>query len=150
YPLHATIREGWIPEPATRGGALSSLGDHRVLLGTGDGHLYVIDAPAKPDGFKVHELATVVPANRAEFAKAFGGSSRQPKLSKDWRGLGPPAVQTWRFRVADVMAAIDGDNVRIFASHHYWKAKEQCYVVRVSQLTTSLSNLEQNIDQAQW
>lgn len=149
YPLHATVREGWIPEPATRGGALSMLGE-RILLGTGDGHLYVIDAPAKRDGFKVHELDTVVPANREEFAKAFGGSARQPRLTKDWRGFGPPAVQTWRFRVADVMATVDGDKVRILASHHYWKAQEKCFVIRLSQLTTSASDLEQSIAKARW
>lgn len=149
YPLRATIREGWVPEPATRGGGLTMVGD-RVLLGTGDGHLYVIDAPAEREGFKVKELATRVPANREEFAKALGGSSRQPTKSKDWRGLGPPAVQTWRFRVADVLAKVDGDNVRVLASHHFWNVDQQCFVVRVSELTSSLSNLEQGIAKAQW
>jgi cytochrome c2 len=149
YPLKATIREGWIPEPATRGGALTMIGD-RVLLVTGDGHLYAIDAPASRDGFKVKPLDNVVPANREEFAKAFGGSARQPKLSRDWRGLGPPAVQTWRFRVADAVASVDGDNVRLLASHHYWNAQQECFVVRVSELTASLSNLEQSIAGAKW
>lgn len=149
YPLHATIREGWLPAPATRGGALTMIGD-RVLLGTGDGHLYVIDAPSTRDGFKIQELGAVVPANREEFAKAFGGSSRQPTKSKDWRGFGPPAVQTWRFRIADVVAAVEGDNVRILASHHYWNAQQECFVVRVSELTTSLPDLEQSITKAQW
>jgi cytochrome c2 len=149
YPLRATIREGWMPEPATRGGGLSMVGD-RVLLGVGDGDLYVIDAPAERDGFKVQKLGTVVPANRDEFAKAFGGSSRQPKRSKDWRELGPPKVQTWRFRVADVVASVDGDNVRIFASHHHWNAQNECVAVRVSQLTASLQDLEQSAAQAQW
>jgi aldose sugar dehydrogenase len=149
YPLRATIREGWVPEPATRGGGLTMLGD-RVLLGTGDGHLYVIDAPAAPEGFKIQELGTRVPANREEFAKAFGGSPRQPKRSIDWREHGPPKVQTWRFRVADVVAAVNGESVRIFASHHYWKAQDECFVVRVSELTTPLRDLQQNISQAQW
>lgn len=149
YPLRATVRKGWIPAPATRGGGLTMLGD-RILLGTGDGHLYVIDAPADRDGFKIHELDTIVPANREEFARAFGGSSRQPTLTKDWRGFGPPAVQTWRFRVADVVAAVDGDNVRIFASHHYWNAQQACFFVRLSELTASLSNLEQSVAAAQW
>lgn len=154
YPLRATIREGWIPEPATRGGGLSMLGK-QVLLGTGDGHLYLIDAPAidaqgERDGFKVHELGARVPANREEFAQAFGGSSRQPKRSIDWREHGPPRVQTWRFRVADVVAALDGDDVRILASHHYWKAEDECFVVRVSQLTAPLQALQQGIAQAQW
>lgn len=149
YPVRATIREGWIPEPATRGGGLTMIGD-RVLLGTGDGHIYVIDAPADRDGFKVQELNARVPLNREEFAKAYGGSSRQPRKSRDWRGLGPPAVQTWRFRVADVVAIPDGDNVRILASHHQFNAQEQCFFVRISQLTTAAADLEQSIARAQW
>lgn len=149
YPLHATIREGWIPAPATRGGALTMIGN-RVLLGTGDGHLYVIDVPPERDGFKVHQLDALVPANREEFAKALGGSARQPKRSRDWRGFGPPAVQTWRFRVADVVAAVDGDEVRILASHHYWDARKKCYFVRISELPAALSNLERSIAAAQW
>ncbi|HEY0682628.1 MAG TPA: PQQ-dependent sugar dehydrogenase [Steroidobacter sp.] len=149
YPLRATIREGWIPEPETRGGSLTLLGD-RILFATGDGHLYVIDAPADPAGFKIQELATRVPANREEFANAFGGSSRQPTRTADWRAQGAPKVQTWRFRVADIAAAVEGDDVRILASHHYWKAQEQCFVVRVSQLTTPLKNLQQAISGAQW
>jgi cytochrome c2 len=149
YPLRATIREGWIPEPATRGGGLTMVGD-RVLLGVGDGNLYVIEVANQRDGFKVQQLGTVVPANREDFAKAFGGSPRQPKRSKDWREDGPPKVQTWRFRVADVLAAADGDNVRVFASHHYWKAQDECVAVRVSELTASLSNLEQSAAQGQW
>jgi cytochrome c2 len=149
YPLRATIREGWIPEPATRGGGLTMVGD-RVLLGTGDGHLYFIDAPAEGDGFKVTPLATQVPANREEFAKAFGGSARQPKRSMDWREAGPPRIQTWRFRVADVVAGVEGDNVHVFASHHYWNAKDECFVARVSELTAPLANFEQSVAKAQW
>lgn len=149
YPLHATIREGWIREPATRGGGLHPL-DDRVLLGTGDGHLYVIDVPEDRNGFKVEELPTVVPLNREEFAAAFGGSSRSPKYSRDWKETGPPKVQTWRFRVADVIAAVDGDRVRIFASHHYWQAQGECFVVRVSELSASLRDLSQSVAKAQW
>lgn len=149
YPLKAILREGWIPEPATRGGGMSLLGD-RVLLATGDGHLYVIDAPAQRAGFKVTELPAQVPLNREAFAKAFGGSARQPKRSRDWHEEGAPKVQTWRFRVADVATALDGDNVRIFASHHYWKAQDECVAVRVSELTVPMRNLEQSISQGQW
>lgn len=149
YPLHATIREGWLPQPATRGGGMDLLGD-RVLLGTGDGHLYVVDVPEDRSRFKVQELATRVPANREEFAAAFGGSTHSPTRSKDWHESGPPKVQTWRFRVADVITAVDGDRVRIFASHHYWNAQESCFVVRISALTASLGNLSQSVAQAPW
>lgn len=149
YSLRAILREGWIPEPATRGGGLTLIGD-RVVLGTGDGHLYVLDMPMAGDDFKVRELDTQVPLNREEFAKAFGGSSRQPKFSKDWREDGPPKVQTWRFRVADVVAAVNGDDVRIYASHHHWNAQDECFVVRVSVLQASLLDLEQSVARGTW
>jgi aldose sugar dehydrogenase len=149
YSLQAVIREGWIPEPATRGGGMHMLDGDRVLLGTGDGLLYVLSVPKDRAGFKVEPVATRVPLNREEFASAFGGSSRSPKRSIEWREAGPPRVQTWRFRVADVTAALDGDNVRIFASHHYWNEQDECFVVRVSELTTSLQALP-NVADAQW
>ncbi|MET0535493.1 MAG: PQQ-dependent sugar dehydrogenase, partial [Steroidobacter sp.] len=149
YSLHAVIHEGWVPEPATRGGAMHMLDGDRVLLGTGDGQLYVLSVPEDRAGFKVAPVSTQVPLNREEFAKAFGGSSRAPKRSVDWGEVGPPKVQTWRFRVADVTAAIDGDNVRIFASHHYWKEEGECFAVRVSELSTSLHDLP-NVGNAQW
>ena len=149
YPLHVTFREGWIPEPATRGGGLHQL-DERVLLATGDGHLYVIDRPAEREGFKIEQLPTRVPLNREEFAAAFGGSARSPKRSVEWSERGPPKVQTWRFRVADTLAVVEGDHVRILASHHYWKAEQECFIVRVSELSASLHNLAQSVAQAQW
>jgi len=150
YSVQAVVREGWVPEPATRGGGMNMLDGDRVLLGTGDGTLYVLNVPQDRAAFKVEPVATRVPLNREEFAKAFGGSSRSPKRSIDWHDAGPPKVQTWRFRTADIEAALDGDNVRIFASHHYWKEQEGCFVVRVSEMTTSLKSLPQNVGNAQW
>jgi cytochrome c2 len=150
YSVQAVTREGWVPEPATRGGGMNMLDGERVLLGTGDGSLYVLNVPKDRAGFKVEQVATRVPLNREEFARAFGGSSRSPKRSIDWHDRGPPKVQTWRFRTADIEAAVDGANVRIFASHHYWKEQEGCFVVRVSELSTSLQSLPQNVGNAQW
>jgi aldose sugar dehydrogenase len=150
YPLRAVMREGWIPEPATRGGGLQVLNGDRVLLVTGEGHMYLLNVPADPAGFSVQELAMRVPANREEFAKALGGSARSPKRSTDWGEAGAPRVQTWRFRVADVKAIVDGDKVRIFASHHYWKEQGECIVVRVSETSTTLTDLLENVGEAQW
>jgi len=149
YSVQAVMREGWIPEPATRGGGMNMLNGDRVLLGTGDGSLYVLSVPKDRADFKVEPVATRVPLNREEFAKAFGGSPRSPKRSTDWSEKGPPKVQTWRFRMADIEALVDGDQVRIFASHHYWKEQDGCFVVRVSELSTSLQALP-NVDNAPW
>jgi cytochrome c2 len=147
YPLRIVSHAGIVPTPATRGGGLSTLGK-QVLLGTGDGHLYVLSW----DDERLHanELPTRVPANREEFAAAFGGSSQAPKRSIDYSEAGPPRVQTWRFRVADVIAQERGDTVRILASHHFWKATEQCFVVRVSQVEAPRATLATSIGAGVW
>ncbi len=45
---------------------------------------------------------------------------------------------------------MDGDNVHVFASHHYWNAKDECFVARVSELTAPLATFEQSVAKAQW
>jgi len=150
YTVQATSHEGWIPMPATRGGGLDRIGE-RVLLGTGDGFLYLLEVPTdsgKP--LQIEKLATRVPHNREEFAAAFGGSPSAPKRSSEYSEAGPPRVQTWRFRVADVIAKSAGERVRIFASHHYWKADEQCFVVRISELDASALDPVSSVAQGEW
>jgi cytochrome c2 len=149
YTVQATYREGWVPVPATRGGGLDRLGD-RILLGTGDGALYLLDLP--PDGTapRLEPLKTRVPNNRDEFAAAFGGSSRAPTRSSEYSEAGAPRVQTWRFRVADVIARVQGDHVQIFASHHHWKGDEDCFVVQVSTIEAPLADFANKIAEAQW
>jgi cytochrome c2 len=149
YTLQATSYEGYVPAPATRGGGLDRLGD-RVLLGTGDGYLYLVDVPPGAGAPKVEKLATRVPHNRDEFAAAFGGSATAPLRSAEYSEAGPPRVQTWRFRVADVIARSEGEHVRIFASHHWWKPEEECFVVRVSALEVPAAQLIEAVGHAQW
>jgi aldose sugar dehydrogenase len=146
YVLRVRSNEGLIAAPATRGGGLDRL-DDRVLLGTGDGNLYTLRVTT--DDVKAHELQIRVPANREEFARAFGGSATAPPVGRSWKEL-VAEVQTWRFRVGDVITQVDGDSVHIFASHHFWKQQEQCFVVRVSQLDTRLSELEQITGPGAW
>ena len=149
YTVQATSHEGYVPPPATRGGGLDHLGN-RVLLGTGDGYLYLVDVPQGEGAPKIEKLATRVPHNRDEFAAAFGGSATAPTRSSEYSEAGPPKVQTWRFRVADVIAKREGDNVRILASHHWWKPEGKCFVVRVSELPLSAAQIPAGVDQAQW
>jgi aldose sugar dehydrogenase len=146
YVLRVRSHQGAIAFPATRGGGLDRLGD-RLLLGTGDGRLYALRVAG--DDLQAHELALRIPANRAEFAAAFGGSSTAPRLLSGYVEK-EPAVRTWRFRVADVITQIDGDVVRIFASHHFWKQKEQCFAVRVSRLETRLGDIERASGPGDW
>jgi hypothetical protein len=77
------------------------------------------------------------------------GSAISPLLASGYKELAPVA-QTWRFRVADVIAQVDGDSLRIFASHHVWKPQEQCFAVRVSQLDTRLGELERSAGPGEW
>jgi cytochrome c2 len=146
YVLRVRSHEGAVEVPATRGCGLDRL-DDRVLLGTGDGSLYTLRVAG--DDLQANRLALRVPANREEFAAAFQGSATSPRLAGGYAEKAP-GVQTWRFRVADVIAQVDGDVVRIFASHHFWKQQEQCFVVRVSQLETRLSALERASGPGTW
>ena len=98
YPLQLVSHTGVVPKPATRGGGLDRLGE-RVLLGSGDGMLYLL-TPAGNE-LKVQKLPTRVPLNREEFAAAFGGSAVAPERSADYSEAGPPRVQTWRFLYGD-------------------------------------------------
>jgi cytochrome c2 len=146
YVLLVRSHEGLIAPPATRGGGLDRLGD-RLLLGTGDGHLYTLRAAG--GAIEARPLQLRVPLNRDEFAAAFDGNAIAPALGSGYREH-EPKVQTWRFRVADVIAQVDGDSVRIFASHHIWKPQEHCFAVRVSQLETRLSEIERTAGPGEW
>ena len=146
YALRIRSHEGAVAAPATRGGGLDHLGD-RILLGTGDGHLYTLRIAG--DDLQAHELAVRVPANREQFASAFKGSAVAPRVASNFVEH-EPEVQTWRFRVADVIAQVDGEAVHVFASHHFWKAEEQCFVVRVSQWDTTLAQIDRASGPGQW
>ncbi len=146
YALRVRSHEGAVAVPATRGGGLDRLGD-RILLGTGDGHLYTVRVAG--DELTAHELAARVPANREEFAAAFKGSAVAPRLASNFKEDGPE-VQTWRFRVADLIAQVDGDAVQVFASHHFWKPAERCFVVRVSQWDTTLAQIDRASGPGAW
>jgi cytochrome c2 len=149
YSLQVTQLQGLVPMPATRGGGLDQIGD-AVLLGTGDGHLYLLHPSATDASMRVEELPQVVPSNREEFAAAFGGSARSPTKAVDWTEKGEPRVQTWRFRVADVIAQSLGETTRIFASHHYWNAQQECFIVRVSMIEGATNDLANSLRGAQW
>jgi len=43
-------------------------------------------------------------------------------------------VESQWFRVADVKIQSHGENLRLFASHHYWNSDQSCFGVRVSVL----------------
>jgi cytochrome c2 len=131
YNLKLTSYLGYVKRPAVRGGGLSEFGDH-ALLATGDGYLYLLDST--PTSLSAKPLQIRVPLNGEEFAAAVGGKYQEPQRSSEYGAGAPPGVQTWRFRTADVIAETLGDHMRIFASHHYWKDAQKCFVLRVSSI----------------
>jgi len=132
YPVELETYENPVPRSVVFGGALAVVGD-RYLLATGDGHLYTFSWPAGGKLEKPRLLPNLVPYNSDDFildshthwSEADANSARADELK---------GVQTWQFRVADVLVKSDGHHLRVFASHHYWNRKDQCFTVRVSAL----------------
>jgi cytochrome c2 len=149
YNVREVVHAGLIPMPATRGGGLHLIGS-RILLGTGDGHLYLLTPKPNSDEIEKQELPSVVPANREEFARSFGGSAHAPERSSGYSEAGPPKVQTWRMRIADVITQSSGDKLTILASHHFWKEDQACMVVRVSALDVDANDLAGSMRAATW
>jgi glucose/arabinose dehydrogenase len=121
-----------VPKSFVRGGALAVVGD-RYLLATGDGHLYVFGWPAGGKLVKPRLLPNRVPFNPQQFIldshTHWDESIANTSAADDMKG-----VQTWQFRVADVLVKEDGERLQVFVSHHYWNARDKCFTVRVSML----------------
>lgn len=114
YPVELTFYEGVIPRPAASGGGMQELGDD-ILLVTGEGEFHLFRWDESSGELALRTLPYRVPINRDEFVALYGAN---------W--------ESYRFRVGDLLLQSRGDTLRIFVSHHYWKAAERCYVVRVS------------------
>jgi cytochrome c2 len=136
YTLHMMIYRDSIPSTDVRGGGISLIGD-QYLLATGDGRMYVFHWQKGNDAFSIKQLPYTVPANIQEFTadanpEGYAGKPNGGDAADRLQG-----VQTWQFRVADVRVQEQGDHVRVFASHHFWKRAQKCFVVRVSSLSGS-------------
>jgi aldose sugar dehydrogenase len=139
YNLRLTSYAGQIPMPEVRGGGITSLGNE-FLLGTGDGHLYVFTLAKDSSGLSIRPLSYRVPLNGEEFAADVDRPYGQP-LGSFAESTEGEEIQAWRFRVGDVLAREHGDHVELFASHHYWKSAERCFVMRVSMLRGTRAQL---------
>ena len=120
YELTVTEYRNFVPRSFTEEGGISSFLD-RYLWATGDGDLYVFNRAEDTGKLDIERLKQRVPLNAAEFSAAMAGI---------------PVALEW-FRVADVLVQETTEGVRIFASHHFWKADQQCFVMRVSLLEGS-------------
>lgn len=129
YNLSLITHRGRIGHAAVRGGGFTKLGE-RLLLATGDGYLYLLNP--HNETLDAQELPLRIPLNGEEFAKAVGGEYKQPVSGRQYGAGAPSLVQTWRFRVADILAQDLGDRVRLFASHHHWDGEKRCFSLRIS------------------
>ncbi len=137
YNVRAVSYENYLPAPAVRGGGIAHIGE-QFLLATGDGYLYVFGWHNASDAIDVRRLPYRVPANGDEFAADNGGRPWHTPLGTDELKLsGEDAgstVITWWFRVTGILTQEDGEHVRVFVAHDYWKRAEKCWVERVSLL----------------
>jgi cytochrome c2 len=134
YDLRLTRYQRVVDLPRARGGGLAASvtgDDTRFLLVTGDGLVYTFgpgDGALDP-----RRLPYPVPLNAAEF-----------------RRDAPDGILHDRFRVADVLARDRGDTLELYASHHWWRAADRCFVTRVSVLAGPRAALLAGTAPAAW
>jgi aldose sugar dehydrogenase len=140
YNLDAEAFPG--PNSQVHGGALGRIGDGYLLL-TGDGHLYTFDLNTRTNSPDFVRLPYRVPINGDEFAAAAGRPWTTAPLSAEgeYNASGRPVLNPEMFRAYGLLVQEIGTNVRIFASHVYWKAAEECWVERVSMLESDRAAL---------
>jgi cytochrome c2 len=122
YALKITEYRKLITPSPSVGGAVVAFRDH-FLLASGVGDLFLLSRSANGE-LSSRPLAPAVPINWHDFEHTFGH-----------------ADEVSSFRTADLLVQDLGERVRLFASHHYWKADERCFVVRVSMLEADSAQL---------
>jgi aldose sugar dehydrogenase len=127
YGLQLTIYRDWVPRSRRFGGGLAALGND-YLLATGDGELYVFNEAAPSRTLQIARLPRHVPLNTAEFIA--GATAIYSNAASAW-------FEDDRFRVGGLLVQELDGKLRVFASHHYWHADRQCFVMRVSMLEAS-------------
>ena len=123
YGLKVTEYRALIsPSPAS-GGAVAAWRD-RFLVANGVGELFLVSRTPGSRLLTSQHLQQSVPINWRDFEHTFG---QQEDVTY--------------FRTADLLAQDLGDKVRLFATHHYWKLDQKCFVVRVSMLEADSERL---------
>jgi len=110
------------PSPAT-GGAVAAFRDG-FMVANGVGDLFLVNHAPGSHELTSHHLKQSVPINWHDFEHTFG---QQEDVTY--------------FRTADLLVQDLGAKVRLFSTHHYWKAEQKCFVVRVSMLETDSESL---------
>jgi cytochrome c2 len=133
YELAITSFRSWIPQPNTQQGGITTFGT-RYLLSTGDGDLYTFDRPPPGHPLEMQKLPRRVPMNAADFA----ASMREMPIELRW------------FRVADILVRQTASGVEVYASHHFWKADQACFVLRISAFEGREVDFIGNAGDASW
>jgi cytochrome c2 len=144
YNLNVETYSGAFSHSAVHGGALARIGDRYLLL-TGDGHLNVFSLDNGADSLKVTPLPYRVPINGDEFAKAAGRPWSD--MPGEWGQLetlkvkpGNEVLNTEWFRTYGLLVQEAGTELRVFVSHVYWHAAQECWVEQVSMLKSDLNS----------
>jgi cytochrome c2 len=123
YALKVTEYSALVPESTATGGAIAPLRD-KFVVANGIGEMVLVSKTAGSGVLTSQHLSQPVPINWHDFERTFG---EQEDLTY--------------FRTADLLTQDLGDKVRLFATHHYWKTDQKCFVVRVSMLEVDTDRL---------
>lgn len=140
YGLKVTDYSRWIPRSIAHGGSLALL-DDKLLVANADGGLYLVAETQDSSSLDVNKLPFAIPINSEVFVS---------ESKKIFSQSASDAVEIQDFRVAALAARKIGETFRILASHHYWIANRQCYVLRVSMLQGSLTELTSSSSNIGW
>jgi cytochrome c2 len=124
YQLSVTTFRGFIPDTDTTGGAIARWPGGGFLVATPDGDFFKADLQGGRR-LAVRRLAFRAPMDPVQFRAA---------LRQAHGDDGEDGSDATFFRLADLLIEDLGDDVRVVASHHFWKAADGCFVVRVSSL----------------
>jgi len=125
YGLKVTeYRKLITPSPATGGAVTAFRGGFVAVNGVGE--LFLVTRKPGSHELTSQHLKQPVPINWHDFQHIFG---QQEDVTY--------------FRTADVLVQDLGEKSRVFATHHYWKGDQKCFVVRVSMLEADTARLLQ-------
>lgn len=103
------------------GGGVEELADG-YLVATGEGYLHYLQTDANGK-MTAHRLESSVPINTNAFS--------QSGESEYGQGV---------FRTTDILTKLEGQELTLLASHHFWNKENDCVVLRVSSLKTKLAD----------
>ena len=131
YSVRALSFPDAVPRSSVNGGGLAAIGN-QFLLTTGDGKLYVLNRQQRE--LEVRPVRGRVPINTESFRSTVSNDKVEVNL----------------FRVTGLLVhEVSPTTIRVFASYHFWKEHEGCFVLRVSMVEGNPADLWQ-ADELAW